>query len=146
MAGPQRKLKRQSGGNDKRPDTPIFFLDEGLAGNKIPAILKDAGFLVKRLIDHFPKGTPDTKWLSEVGKHGWVVLTKDAKIRKNPHELQTLIESKVAAFILTSAELTGEEIGEIIIKAHEKMLDFLSKNSRPFIATVTKDGKVTKYL
>lgn len=146
MAGPRQKLKRQSGGSGKQPDTPIFFLDEGLAGNKVPAILKDAGFQVERLIDHFPKGTPDTEWLKEVGKYGWVVLTKGKKIRENPHELQTLIDFKVAAFILTSAELTGVEIGEILVKAHENMLDFLSKNSRPFIATFTKDGKVTKYL
>lgn len=146
MAGPQKKSKKQSAGSGRQPDSPVFFLDEGLAGNIVPGILSDAGFLVEKLIDHFPKGTPDTVWLAEVGKRGWVVLTKDKKIRTNQLERKALMDAKVAAFILTSGNLRGEEMGEIFLKAHSRMLKFLSDNTRPFIATVTRDGKVTKYM
>lgn len=146
MAGHRKKSKKQFAGKGKLPDPPIFFLDEGLAGNIVPAILTDAGYLVERLIDHFPKGTHDIVWLTEVGKRGWIVLTKDAKIRRNPLELKALMEANVAAFILTSSRITGPEIGEIFVRAHHRILKFLSENTRPFIAVITRDGVVRKYL
>lgn len=145
MAGPQKKSKKQSAGSGKQPDPPVFFIDQALGDKKVPGILSDAGFLVEKLIDHFPKGTLDTVWLTEVGKRGWVVLTKDKKIKTNQLERKALMDAKVAAFILTSGKLRGEEMGEIFIKAHSRMLKFLSDNSRPFIATVTRDGNVKMY-
>ncbi len=57
--------------------------------------------------DVFPDDAPDVEWLSEVGKRGWVVLTKDARIRTNALERAALLDANVAAFMLgavTSAD------------------------------------------
>ena len=31
--------------------------------------------------ERFPDGSPDEVWLREAGRHGWLVLSKDAYIR-----------------------------------------------------------------
>lgn len=102
-----------------------------------------AGFQVERACDHFPKGTKDVEWLPIVGERGWVVLTKDQKIRKCQLEREVLFNSNVAAFILTSGDVEGRVIAQAYIKARHKMLRLLAKHRRPFIATVTKDGVVS---
>ena len=34
--------------------------------------------------DHFARDASDETWLGEVGAKGWVVLSKDDRIRRNP--------------------------------------------------------------
>jgi len=143
MEGRRKKSRKRCAANsDKQPDEPVFFSDEGLGDNIVPGILSRAGFSVEKFIDHFPKGTQDTVWLTEVGKRGWVVLSKDKMIRKRRLEREALLNANVAAFILTSANLTGEEMGRIFVRARSRMLEFLCKYPRPFMAAVTRDGKV----
>jgi len=105
----------------------------------------NAGFKVEIHSDHFRGDAPDTEWLAEVGKRDWVVLTKDVQIRRRHLERNALLNAGVAAFILTSGNLKGEEMGEIFVRARNRMLKFLTKYPRPFIATVTKSGEVKMY-
>jgi len=109
-------------------------------------MLTNAGFKVEKAADHFPKGTLDEEWLFVVGKKGWVVLSKDNRLRTNRLALNAIQKAKVAAFILTSCNTTGQINGQAFIKAHKRMINVLKSNPRPFIFTVTRDGKVKKYL
>ena len=144
MAGRQRKSKKRYAANDgsKQLDSPVFLLDEALGGKIVPQMLLDAGFSVQKLIDHFPRGTLDVDWLAEVGRRGWVVLSKDNMIRKRRLEREALLKADVAAFILTSANMTGEEMGRAFVLAHKRMLRILASNTKPFIASVSRSGKV----
>jgi hypothetical protein len=72
------------------PD-PVLFLDECLGSTDVPAALREAGARVELLRDHYAPGTIDRRWLAEVGRLGWVVLTKDANIRRRRAEISTLI-------------------------------------------------------
>lgn len=47
----------------------------------MPDALQSAGVRVERHRDHFSPDCEDSEWLAEVGRRGWVVLTKDAKFR-----------------------------------------------------------------
>ncbi len=49
------------------------------------------------------------------GSRGWIVLTKDERIRYRPNERRALLRSGVRAFILTGRNLTGEEMGEVFV-------------------------------
>ena len=84
-----------------------FFVDRSLGAHDVPDALRTAGALVECHDDHFAPDTPDTAWLAEVGARGWVVLTKDSRIRRHPMELQALLAANVAAFMLTTTDLTG---------------------------------------
>jgi len=93
--------------------------------------------------DHFPPDAPDTAWLQVVGERRWVVLTKDERIRRRPLERQTLLAAGVRAFALTARRLTGSEMGQAFIDARGAMENLLRRRrQRPFIATVTRHGRV----
>jgi len=143
---PYRKSKKQSDASStdqKPPDEPTFFLDRNLAYKKFPTALRAAGIKVVLHDDYFPIDAKDVDWLPKVGQNGWIVLTKDDKIRYHALERQALMGSGVGAFILASGELTAHEWASIFIKALPAVKKFLHKTKRPFIARITRSGAIS---
>lgn len=82
MQAKKRSGTRSAAKSTSKPLEPVtFFVDESLDSLSVVSALRDAGASVQRLTDHFPKGTPDEVWLAEAGRNGWVVLTRDKRIR-----------------------------------------------------------------
>ena len=101
------KSKKRSAANSKTsPPKPVFFLDRSLGKHVVADALRQAGVEVRIHTDHFAENELDEVWLREVGRHGWIVLTKDKNIRHRVLELSALITARVSAFILTSGNLT----------------------------------------
>jgi hypothetical protein len=96
--------------------------------------------------DHFPPDSKDEDWLPEVGRRGWLVLTKDQKIRYHNVERTALMKSGVASFVMTSGDLQGHEMANIFVRALPAMARFRIKHRPPFIAKVTRDGGVSLLL
>lgn len=92
--------------------------------------------------DTFGTGSNDVDWLPPVGTRGWVLITKDKNIRKNPLELRALRQAKVAAFVLTSGNLRGVDQARIILEALPAMLRLLARTPRPFVARITAESSV----
>lgn len=57
---------------------------------------------------HFAQDAPDTEWLPVVGQRGWVLLTKDKKIRSNALERSAPQQGTIAAFMLGGRRLVQE--------------------------------------
>lgn len=132
------------------PD-PVLFLDECLGTKEVAEALRSVGARVAALRDHFESGCPDEDWLPAVaGKIGmtpegpmdWVVLTKDKWIRRRPAEMAALQEARAAAFVLSSKQLTGDEMGIAFAKAYPRIQRMLRKYHPPFVATVERSGSV----
>jgi predicted nuclease of predicted toxin-antitoxin system len=145
MGGGGSKLKKPSGVNSpsKQPEPPIFFLDRSLGKKRVASALREAGATLHIHDDHFPPDAKDEDWLAEAGQRGWIVLTKDHRIRYRHVERLALMKAGVAAFILTSGDLQGEEMAQIFVRALPKVKRFLQKHAKPFIAKIAKDGSVS---
>jgi hypothetical protein len=91
---------------------------------------------------YFRQAAKDTEWLPEVGRRGWVVLTKDHHIRTRQNELVSLLAAGVAAFVLTAGDLNGSEMAEAFVRALPRMRRMLVGQPRPFIARVSPQGTV----
>lgn len=74
-----------------------------------------------------------------VGANGWIVLTKDKNIRRNPLEIETMLNAGVRAFVLTATELRKEQQAEILLKAMRK-IERLSKQNGPYVFNITRMG------
>lgn len=111
-------------------------------GRAIGRRLEAEGLRVELHDDHFPQGTPDTVWLAAVGSRGWIVLTKDTRIRHRPGEKQTLLGARVRAFAFTSGNLSGAQMSEAIVKALPKMMALLASHPRAFVARITAASDV----
>lgn len=96
--------------------------------------------------DVFPLDTKDPIWLREAGKQGWLVITRDKKIRTRPGERRAIAEHGVGCFILAyRQDLTKQEIAEIVLSALEDMEELFASTRRPFIYTVSKGGEFKQY-
>ncbi len=129
--------------DQKQPDLLTFFLDWNLGKHVIANTLREAGARVEIHDDHFPVGAQDNEWLPAVGKKGWVVLTKDQRIRHRGLELKALMDARVKAFVLTTGNLRGLEMAAIFVKALPAIQRCVHKNDHPFIARISKQGQVT---
>lgn len=120
----------------------VLFLDYNFGGKIVSRALSAAGIAHEIHITHFEMDAPDVEWLPEVGRRGWIVVTKDKRISRNTLEVEALRNAGVGAFILSSDNLTGAEIAEALVAAFPKMEEFVLANAKPFIAKFYKDGRV----
>lgn len=123
----------------------VFFVDRCLGSKKVPEALKGAGVIVEFHDDHFAKESQDTEWLPEVGKKGWIVLTKDAHIGKRTLERIAVAHAGIRMFVLASQNLSGADMAEVFKQAIKAMQEFAQDNPAPFIAKVYRDGRVEEW-
>ena len=78
---------------------PHFFVDRSLGAVQVPQLLRDAGWLLTTLVEHYGKpedeAVADVDWLALCGERGWPVLMKDEKIRYRTAEREALVEAGV---------------------------------------------------
>jgi len=95
------------------PEPPEFFVDRSLGKHLIPNGLRQAGFTVHTLASVYgeqrAQAVSDEEWIKRSAVRGWVVLTKDDRIRRRPAELRAVRAHAVRMFCLTNANLQGPE-------------------------------------
>jgi len=79
----------------------------------------------------------------EVGSRGWIVLTKDDRIRYRVTERTAIVSAQVKAFVLTSSQLQGTEMAAAFLKALPRIKQLVAGHGPPFIARVSRKGKVS---
>lgn len=122
----------------------VFLLDEDLASRSIVDALRSAGLLIKTVPDEFGRGRPDVEWLSEAGKRGYVVLTKDKAMRRSPMEVAVIREFRVRYFALAKGNLTAAHIAAAILTAAPQIEGIVGsmKGRRAVLARITAAGRV----
>ena len=108
--------------------------------------LRQAGAIVEIHDNHFRQAAEDVEWLRAVGPRGWIVLTRDDKIRHRSHERTALIQAGVRAFVLARRSLSGPAMAEAFVQALPAMRRFVPRYQAPFIARVTQAGSVSLLL
>jgi predicted nuclease of predicted toxin-antitoxin system len=110
----------------KPPEGTVFFIDRSLGVEPIRTSLVDAGLGVEIHDDHFDRDADDRLWLRDVGARGWVILTKDQRLRYRPLELAALRASRASVFILVAGNLRGCEIAAVFVKALPRIYKILA--------------------
>ncbi|RYG59180.1 hypothetical protein EON80_26020 [bacterium] len=135
----RREAYALKGALDKRP---VLFIDRAIEGRALIEALTEVGANFKLHKDYFRDDTPDVVWLPDVGKRGWNVLTRDKAIQSNPLEKRAVQNAKVGYFVLSSRDVTGFEVAEIIVRALTAIEKIAVNQEKPFIARIVKDGSV----
>jgi hypothetical protein len=78
-----------------------------------------------------------------VGEHGWVLLTKDKKIRFNELERSAIQRYRVREFYFASGNYSGAEMAEMLVAALRDIARFCRRYNAPFIASISKSGHVS---
>ena len=78
--------------------------------------------------------------LKKVGERKWILVTFDKKQRTRHLERKLIEQFKIREFVFTSNEIADP--GELLVKANRQMRHICKKHSGPFVASISKSGKV----
>lgn len=120
-----------------KPPDYVFFTDRSIDSATFADPLIAAGFKVQRF--PFKDNTPDEHWIAECAKRGWIGLSADRNITRTPHELDAVMESGAALFVLKTTTHTNHQIlAENFLRTAGAIVAFLERHERPFIASVNR--------
>lgn len=123
------------------PHEIVYFTDRDL-GHQFPELLRAAGLRVERHDDHFGQLTSDHEWIAQVGRRGWVAITRDKRIRYSPLALDTLTESRARLLVIVG-RLTTEEAAGVFVRHQRRIETLLRKETAPFIGKVKREAVET---
>lgn len=121
---------------------PTLFIDRDLWSRRLDAALREAGIPFVAHRDRFKHDTPDVDWIAEVGRQGWIVLTRDQEIRRRPNELAAVRAAGIHLFALTSGNLSAAETADLCVAAWPTIQRAVARNKAPAIFSVTRGGRV----
>lgn len=126
-----RRLKRSKmpfAANLSQPDQErlrslTFFLDYQIGRYVVADALRAAGASVEVHIDHFSQSAPDLEWIPNIGKRGWVLITRDANIRRNPLERAAYEDAGLRGFVVTGKDMGGHELAALLVRSLRGMVN-----------------------
>ncbi len=95
--------------------------------------------------DHLPQDATDETWLRYIGKKGWIAIGRDKNIRYRGPEKAALIQANACLIVIRAKNITAVDVAVLIMRHINRIYRFINKNNAPFIAGITRDGKITKY-
>ena len=63
------------------PSPVILFIDRDTWSHELDAALRAAGIAFERHRDRFADDTEDVDWIAEIGRRGWVAVTRGGEVR-----------------------------------------------------------------
>jgi hypothetical protein len=120
-----------------QPAEPLleFFLDRSLGRHIVAAALRAEGLVVQTLAERYPETdelVEDEVWIRDVTRDGLVILMKDDRIRRKPREQQAILESGARAFVVTNANLMGDQVAALYVENRHRMIQ-RARHPGPYI-------------
>jgi hypothetical protein len=124
-----------------------FFFDNNLS----PKLAKSLHLLVEpdhqivHLKDRFAANTPDETWMTELAKErGWIIVSGDLRIKKNPHEVQAWRSAGHTTFFLKSGWINLPLWTQTwkFVKCFPEIVDAAAKAKSGTFFSVSTMGKV----
>jgi hypothetical protein len=141
----QKSRKRSAASSTaKRLEQAIFYLDECIYSKLLLERMRAIGARVEHAGGAFPRGIEDQVYLTHCGRNGWIVLTRDQRIRRRPLERAALRAAGVAAFAFTAGQATAEETAQAIVPLLEKMANIAISETKPFLYIFGITGRLTR--
>jgi hypothetical protein len=92
----------------------------------------------------FKPACDDEVWLEGVAGRGWLVVTRDQRIRYKVNEQAAAVRAGLHLFVFTQGGLKAKQTAEILVAAYPKMLRVASKDEAPAFYSLHVDGSVSR--
>lgn len=145
MNARKRKSRKPSAASNKSLSDQVIFIERNLGKHKVAQILQQVGELVEVHDDHLPQNASDEEWIQLVGEHGWLAVTKDKNIRYRQSELEAIKQYRARIFVVRAKNVTADDIGNILLKASNRMKKFSARTKAPFVVAIYGDGSLKPY-
>ena len=143
----KKKSKKLSASNNAaQPSYPLLFINRCAWSNRLGEALTAVGIKFTPHHDHFERACADDDWLPVVGMKGWVVVTRDKRIRHKPNELQALKQNSVIAIVLSSGssnQASAADTAELLLRTLPKLMRMIKASKPPLVLTVSMMGTIS---
>lgn len=123
-----------------------FFCDNNISTKLTRAlgILAEPLNTVVHLQDSFPPETIDEEWITEIKEKGYIVISGDPKIAKNPHERKLLISSGLTVFFFGKGWMTINtwKQAATLFKIFPNIIMLSKDNPRKSLYLIEQSGKI----
>lgn len=107
----------------------------------MPAILREAGLEVRAYAEVFESDrVSDSAWLQKVARSGWIGLSHDDNIRRDPAAVRAVLESGGRLFILRGAMPT-RELARLFLDALDSVARMLLRHPEGVIANIRRENR-----
>jgi hypothetical protein len=113
-----------------------FFADRNLGINRFPAAVRAAGITLHIHQDHFPQNALDIHWMPAVAARGWIIISPDIRIGKNPLEVDAIMTSGASVFCLCGGHYRAEDQAANFLRCLPQITRVAEQTPAPFIAKV----------
>lgn len=125
----------------------MIFIDRSIPRGVAEQLRHICDDTVIFLDERFPPDTPDREWLAVAGREGWLVISRDKRIRRRPGEREAILENGVGCFILGwRKNLTRAAYLDVLAGSLDEMQALFAETPRPFIYVVNAAGTMRRVL
>jgi hypothetical protein len=107
------------------------FIDRSFGGHRLAGILRKVGFEIRVHKDFFKDDEDDDVWIPDVKARGWVILSSDKRIARDPLNVQAVLTSKAQVVMSSDNNTLPEFWGAAFITGRMKINDLLDRNPGP---------------
>lgn len=86
----------------------------------------------------------DEVLLDKAGERGWILLTKDRRIRRRPVELEALKRARVRALFFAAGDMTSAQMISSFQTALPRIQRLVKREKPPFLRRITPSGHLEK--
>lgn len=90
----------------------------------------------------FAPDAPDEDWLRAATTEGWLIVTRDQRIRYRANELRAVVDAKLHMFVFSQGGLSAAETASILCATYSKMCLAAAQHQPPAFFSLTKTGDV----
>jgi PIN like domain len=127
-----------------------FFFDNNLAAKLAHGLdqMIEPNHRVFHLRDKFPPNVEDVVWMKSLAsEQGWIIITADVRISRNPHEIRAWEEAGHTIFFLKPGwtDLTFWEQANKFTKCFPQIIKEAARAERGAAFIITVNGKIESF-
>lgn len=92
----------------------------------------------------FAHDAPDEDWLRAAHSHGWLIVTRDQRIRYRANELRAVMDAKLHMFVFSQGGLSAAETATILCATYPRMCALAKQHRAPAFFSLTKTFEVRR--
>jgi predicted nuclease of predicted toxin-antitoxin system len=139
-----RRSGKHFGSSSASPPERPLFIDRCAWSGALGQALSKAEIPFVAHHDRFAPDASDEEWLTAAANQGWLVVTRDQKIRYRSNELAAMRRARLHVFVFTQGGLSASETGSIVVRCYSAMQNFATTVPPPAFFSLTRRGEVTR--
>lgn len=119
-----------------------LFIDRCAWSGKLGTALQAANIPFVAHHQRFAPDAPDEDWLCAANSEGWLIVTRDQRIRYRANELRAVIDAELHMFVFSQGGLSAAETATILCATYPRMCALAAQHRPPAFFSLTKTCEV----